>query len=230
VNHREARLQIGAEPDAASPELLAHLRECGECRLYQEQMRALERDLRGLFERPLPVSRLAPRAAPQRVTPRRWALAASVVLAVGVAAMLFSLRPQESLAADVVDHVEHEPQSWSSDAPVSAAAVEPILRRAGVGLDLSSDSVVYARTCFFHGGTVPHLVVRTDRGLYTVMILRGERVTRRQPFTEAGYSGVLLPSAGGAIAVLTRGQHEVDAVVEQLNRAVRWLPPTAHAS
>jgi len=46
----EARGIIGADPAAASPELLAHLEKCPECRAYREQMQALNAKIRRALE------------------------------------------------------------------------------------------------------------------------------------------------------------------------------------
>ena len=46
----EARELIGADPDAATPELLSHLATCPECQAYREQMRALNANIRRALE------------------------------------------------------------------------------------------------------------------------------------------------------------------------------------
>jgi hypothetical protein len=46
----EAREIIGADPAAASPELLAHLEKCPECRTYREQMRMLNAKIQRALE------------------------------------------------------------------------------------------------------------------------------------------------------------------------------------
>jgi hypothetical protein len=54
--------------------------------------------------------------------PARWALVASVLLAVLAAFALWALRPSESLARDAIAHVQGEPASWSSDAHLDESA------------------------------------------------------------------------------------------------------------
>jgi hypothetical protein len=150
---------------------------------------------------------------------RQWAIAASLIV-IGCALMYFSIRPTTSLAADVVAHVAAEPMSWGQTVPVPAPEVDAILRRAGVELT-GTREVVYARTCMFRGHEVPHLVVRTTAGPFTVLVLPDEVVSRPEHFKESGYSGIFLPQRGGTLAVLGLGDTTVDAVAPQVASALR---------
>ena len=112
----DLHLAIGAEPQATSPELEAHLRECAACARYQSEMieldrqiqRALKIDLGALKSDALmrPVVRLvANESASVRESSwaaragRQWALAASVLLAVAVVLILWGVLPSHTLAA-----------------------------------------------------------------------------------------------------------------------------------
>jgi len=50
MTHDEARELIGANPDEASAELLAHLHTCPECQAYRKEMLALNAKLRRALE------------------------------------------------------------------------------------------------------------------------------------------------------------------------------------
>ena len=103
------------------------------------------------------------------------------------------------------------------------SALDLVLKRSGVQLDRAAlGEVVYAHACFFRGRYVPHLVVRTARGPVTVMVLPGETVQDTERFDEGGYSGVLASAPGGAVAVLGRGETDVD---EPLRRVLTALTP-----
>ena len=62
--------------------------------------------------------------------------------------------------------------------------------------------VSYAQSCRFRGEKVPHLVVQTDAGPVTVMVLRNEKVTAPVKFAEQGYVGTILPAGPGSVAVI----------------------------
>lgn len=255
MNHNQARFLIGAEPHAApSPELAEHLASCPECAQFQREMVTLDDNIRKILElgagtvadaqaaagaqatQVAAASEAAPAGSVTQIAGARamrrrrstniwsgWALAASVAV-VSVLAVL-ALRPSDTLARDLVVHVEHESDSWSSKQPVPAPEASAILAKAGVALDMSSDKVMYAQTCPFRGHTVPHLVVSTARGPITVIVLPDEAVKHRTTFHEGGMSGVITPAPRGSIAVLAQGDENIDAVAQQIQQSVRWLPP-----
>ena len=234
MNHSEARLLIGAEPDSPpSPELSAHLASCPECTQFQREMTALDANIRRALEQAAVTAELAAASVTPIVSARAarsakptnvwsgWALAASVaVLSVFV---IWALRPSDTLAHDIVAHVEYESESWSKNQPVAPNTVNDTLAKAGVALDMSSDKVMYARSCLFRGHLVPHLVVSTAKGPVTVLVLPQEKVAHRTDFHEDGMTGVITPAPHGSIAVLALGSENIDAVAQQVQQSVRWL-------
>ncbi len=225
MNCEHARLLIGAEPRSSAPELAQHLQSCAACAQFREEMLALEGSiLRALQRPPEGAVRGASggrwRSAPLRQW-RPWALAASVLLTSVAVLAVWLLRPTDTLARDVVAHVQAEPESWLSQ-QVSAQDINQALQRAGVTLDVTSDKISYAQSCWFHGHYVPHLVVQTAQGPATVLILRHEQVKEPRSFREAGMNGIIVPAQNGSIAVLARGGN-VNRVAQQMQQDVRWL-------
>lgn len=220
MNCDAARLLIGADPHATSPELEAHVRGCAACARFREQMRSLDAHIRRAMQDPPQLVR-ARRAAPPW---RRWALAASVVFATLAVVGVWLLRPNDTLAHEVVQHVQAEPESWFAAQQLSTAEIDKALRGAGVQLDLTSTHILYAQSCFFRGHYVPHLVLQTADGPATVMILRHEQARARANFREAGLSGVIVPAAHGSIAVLTRGPANLDGIAGEVQHDMHWQP------
>jgi len=234
MTHDEARELIGAAPGEVSAELGAHLQTCAECQAWREQMLALDARLRRALELdwhkiagtappsgPVPksppaqatVTPLTPKArepAAKRARSRLFALAASVATALVVGGVLWLSRPPTSLAAEIVTHVEGEPHSWEKTEPLTSANLAALLRKSGVNLGSDMQPVVYASSCWFRGHYVPHMVVSTQDGPVTVMILLHEQVTAAQQFSEAGYSGLLVPAPTGSVAVLSRTPMNLD--------------------
>jgi hypothetical protein len=134
------------------------------------------------------------------------------------------LRPTDTLAREVVAHVMQEPDSWLTTQHVTAQDIGDALHGAGVDLNITSDKVTYASSCWFRGHYVPHLVLLTERGPATVMILRHEPAGSRRTFHEEGMSGVIVPARDGSIAVLTRGGGDVNLIAQAVQQDVRWLP------
>jgi hypothetical protein len=230
-----------AEPSNDDPGLRLHLATCPECTRYAEQLRRFE----GRLDRALRVE-VKPRLMEQRVvTPlrvarprgarpwdpphRRWlAAAASVLLGTAVAVSLWLAAPGRSLAADVVKHMAGEPYAWArTEIPVPEPRLNQVLIDAHVRFRLSAGLVSYASSCSFRGHTVPHLVVQTDSGPVTVMVLTHEALRSAMRFNEQGYRGVIVPVRGhGSLAVLERGPDTdikaVEKVAAQVQSDLDW--------
>lgn len=216
----DARLLIGADPGGTTTALEEHLRGCTACAGLRRETRALDGDIRRALERPpdLVRSRTAPPAW------RQWALAASVALAAFLALTVWLLRPSDTLAREVVAHVQNEPESWLATQHVTREDIDHALRGAGVALDVTSNRVSFAASCWFRGHYVPHFVVQTARGPTTLIILRHEQVSAPRHFHEAGMTGVIVPAQHGSIAVLERGAVNIDDVARTMQHEMHWLP------
>jgi hypothetical protein len=235
------RLAILAEPSNDDAELRLHLATCHECTRYTEQLRRFE----GRLDRALRVE-VNPRMMEHRVvTPlraprprgarpwdpphRRWlAAAASVLLGTAVAVSLWLAAPGRSLAADVVGHMAEEPYAWArTEVPVPEDRLGKVLTESQLRLKASAGLVSYANSCSFRGHLVPHLVVQTDAGPVTVMVLTHETLRSEVRFNEHGYRGVIVPVHGhGSLAVLEQGPNmdikTVEGVAARVQGALDW--------
>ena len=206
---RHARLHIGAAPHELPAEVTSHLAGCAECRRFHDETVSLDARLRNALE--VPLTRFRQRPPPAR----RFALAASVVLALLVAGGAWLLNPRPALAGEVASHVLHEAGSWDKQQVLSGADIDAVLKQAGVKYD-NSMPVVYAMACPFHGRQVPHFVVQTAEGPMTVMLLTHEKITARSEFAEQGFHGVLLPAGDGVVAVLSRSAAPSESLQRQI--------------
>jgi uncharacterized protein DUF3379 len=237
-----------ADPHDPDAQLREHRESCHDCNLFSERLlrfeSRLERALRvavpsevavssevavppevSLPTEPVPADNVVPlRARSPRAAHRRgWlAMAASVLLAVVVAGGLWLSAPGPSLAADVVTHMRGEPEAWRrTDVPVPGSQLETVLRASHLRLGAGTGIVSYANSCEFRGHQVPHLVVQTEAGPVTVMVLVHEQVSKPVQFDEQGYRGVIVPVAGhGSLAVLTRGPASDLQTVENIAHRV----------
>lgn len=233
----DARFALEADPSSEDATLSAHVQQCADCAVHRRELLELDRRVRAALEVPVPAAvDVRPDERPvaarggnvvamgtgRRERKRRvlggLALAASVASVAVLAGLLWAGFPRDSLAADVVAHMAHEPQAWSTTRPLATAGVARVLARSDLSLRPGSVEVTYAATCWFRGRRVPHLVVRTGSGPVTVMVLPHERVEGRERFVEGGYHGVLLPAGTGTLAVLARDEADVDAAA-RLTRA-----------
>lgn len=216
---RHARVQIGGDPQHLPVDVRLHVEGCAACSRFLAETRELDAGLRAALELPLAGFRSADVAAPAPA--RRYALAASVIVALLLGGGAWLLRPQSALAAQVVEHVSHEAGSWAMRDALPPGSIAAVLHAAGVEFDATLP-VVYASACEFRGRSVPHLVVQTAQGPMTVMLLAHERVTKRTEFSEDGLEGVLLPAGAGSVALLARGRMPTSESESVVVSGVRW--------
>jgi hypothetical protein len=222
IDHDAYRRALLADPRNEETELRAHREGCAECSAFRERLLRFESRLERAFR--IEVSEPA-----RRIRPARFALAASLLLALVVGGVFWLAAPRSSLAAAVVTHVLDEPQSWVSQAPVSDSELAAVLREAHMHLRAGAGAVSYARTCEFRGHVVPHLVVQSPAGPATVMVLVHEPSASEVKFDEDGYRGVIVPVAGhGSIALLMHGadvrMSDVEELAARVQRAIVWEP------
>jgi hypothetical protein len=253
MDHAQYRSAVLSDPNDPRPELRAHRENCAECAAYTEKLRGFEARLARALQievdagksgaairgegrpgegRPAQVVSLADRprrGGPPRVPGARWlALAASVVFGAVVVGLIWVV-PSRSLAAAVVAHMAGEPGAWQTDAPVPGSQLNAVLEDSKLKIMPQAGMVSYASSCRFRGHMVPHLVVQSDSGPVTVMVLVHESKAKWRQFDEQGYRGVIVPVQGhGALAILMKDPHADAATVARIAAKVResivWTP------
>lgn len=219
MNCLEYRRQVAAEPRSESAELLAHARTCAACAEFTTQMRQFDQRIEAALRIPVPLW-----SSIGSIT-ERWpraplALAASLLLAVTVAAILWMLVPRTSLAEDIVDHMKHEPYAMQVGATVTVETLAKAMRGRPMPERASIGRVTYAQSCWFRGNFVPHLVIDEGGEPVTVFLLADETVEEPVQFTEDGYTGVIVPAREGAIAVLTWNESQLAAIAQRISQAM----------
>jgi Protein of unknown function (DUF3379) len=223
IDCAQYRRALLSDPRASDPELAMHVKDCAECSAYTQRLLRFESRL----ERAM---RFEPRDGKARPRVHRgWlAMAASVLLALVVGGGLWLAAPHSSLAADVVAHMAGEPDAWArTDVPVPSSELSQVLDDAHMRLNAGAGMVSYAQSCLFRGRRVPHLVVQSEMGPITVMVLVHESVSKPVSFDEEGYRGVILPVPGhGSIAVLAQGENadlkSIEKIGARVQSAIVW--------
>ena len=235
MNCLEFRRHVGAEPFSTNASVASHRAACAACARHQDELQAMDRLLAkamrvdwapggdSVVREGTAASRTTLSVAPPAATGRRWyALAASLVVGMLVAATMWVSWPRQTLAAEVIEHALHEPQSWTGAQPVPVAAVAGVLDTSGTRLRPGAGEVTFARRCFFRGHWVPHLVVQTGAGPVTVFLLGHRTVDAAMTIEAEGFSAVVLPAPRGSIAVVGRGVAGMDEVARKVFEYVAW--------
>lgn len=158
---------------------------------------------------------------------RRLALAASMLLGLGIGAGLWLAYPRNSPELGLVSHVKHEPAALAGAAAVDPAELAQVLAPFGVALGDDAGPVTFAKRCYWDSQWVPHLVVRTASGPVTVLLALHRPLVEARRFDVDGYAGIMLPAPRGSVVVMGREVPGLPAIAEQVFSAVDWDLPAA---
>jgi hypothetical protein len=168
------------------------------------------------------VSVIRPRA---RFTPPAWfAMAATVVVATALGVwMLSSSVEYDSLAEEVLAHIDHEPGAFrNADSPVSDKRLYDVVPANLATMDHSAGLITYAQSCEINGRPVPHLVIQGQRGPVTILLMPEEKVTEAIDVEGEHISGVILPVGDGSIAIVGQRDERLDNIKKKIMNSVTW--------
>ena len=157
-------------------------------------------------------------------TPLWFAVAATVVLAVSISLrMSGTFTTYESLADEVLAHLDHEPYALRvTDTPVSDARLLRAVPASLAVYERGDALVTYAQSCVINGKTVPHLVIQGQHGPVTILLMPEEAVAEVTPLDGANVRGLILPVGDGSIAIIGNREEELEPLRKQVVDSVTW--------
>lgn len=232
MNCLEFRRQALIDPLHQEQAALDHIAGCSRCTRFYRSMCRQEEALYRALSVPVPEG-LADRVllnGPQRSILRAWrafgplaALAAVLLLALGVGLLLPRGMSQEALAAGVIDHVLHEPEVLAADRQVPAATLMRAFARSGGDLPAPPFAASYAGRCpLAGGGEGEHIVLESPRGKVTLILMPTKPISADLHLAKDGLHVSVLPAGRGSFALVAESEAQVRAARDDLVRAVRW--------
>jgi len=207
MNCLEFRRGVLARPQQLADANRAHAEGCEACRQFLERQQELDARLFEALRVPVPDG-LPERilvAQGMRGGGRRlqWALAASVVLAVGAGFLFWPYLSGNRLGHEAIAHVVHEPQSFRLTTRHAPEYLASRLAAQGVRLAAALGEVTYSVLCPLEDLQARHLVVATPDGPVTLLLMPDDAARRARSVTEArGYTAITVPAARGSIAIV----------------------------
>lgn len=213
MDFSEFRRRLGAEPRSRDPELL-RARESGpEFAAAADEAEAFEARLERALALPAPTGLvddlLGAARQPGRAPRRRWvavALAAGLLLAVGIAGLERLLQPSwDSIEDYVIDHYYHDGVDMLAQTPTAPdpADIRAMFARFEVEAAPELQEIVgVIKICVTPDGTGVHMVLNTTSGPVTVFYMPGTQVSDREQFTFDGQNAVLVQMDHGSAAII----------------------------
>lgn len=213
----------------------AHLSECASCQAYRKDMLSLDDRISAALNLSVPelvmpelpdikVDNVVTLQPKKRNTTTWFAIAATVVIAATLGFRMLSTDIHyESLEAEIIAHLDHEPASLVvTDKGVSDARLAAVVPANLSTMGHSAGLVTYAQTCDINGKAVPHLVIQGERGPVTILLLPDEKIDAAVDLSGEHIDGVLLPVGNGSIAIIGQRGERIDAISNRVRNSVMW--------
>jgi anti-sigma factor RsiW len=239
MNCEKYREAIAADPSESFEGGAAHSAECPSCTDFKAEMQALDAriaaalaiDVPQLTLPELPATgggdgavELASRRRPGWSAPAWIGLAASVVIAAVIGGrMLNTAVDHDSLAEQVIAHLDNEPQALIvTNVIVSDETLRSAVAPAQATVSRSLGLITYARTCEINGRDVPHLVVQGEKGPVTILLMPEEKVDMPIRVDGKNIEGVIVPVGEGSIAIIGVRGEPVEQMEKKVSETVNW--------
>jgi hypothetical protein len=230
MNCIEFQRELNANPRRLGGAARAHAEDCATCARRMVRQLNREDDLSDALAIPVPDGLedrvlLAARMEGRRGA-RRYALAASVLLAVAVLLALPLRDPAPDLLAIAAGHVVGEPQHLAETNAQAPRRVASLLALAGARLEQALP-VTYANDCELpdaRGHMAPggHIVIETVHGRVALMLMPHGKTETSQRRKQAGMWVELHPAARGSYALVAPTEAALDAARALVGARVRW--------
>lgn len=233
MNCFEFRKLLLTDPRVRTHEQEQHLAGCDACESLTREMEAFEARVHDALRVPVP------EALAERVLLRRkirtpalqvWALAASLVAAIGLGVYLY--RPSDDgeervLAAAAlggahpavaaIAHVlDEEPRMLKENRGVDPVVMRAAFMRLGLNLPANGTTVLYFDKCPMTGGAGNHVVLQTPFGRVTLILVPEQSLGPRVVVAYRDQTAVVNPVRSGSYIVVTNSLKNVKQIEKML--------------
>ena len=230
MNCLDYRRGLLADPSRRSAEALSHQRSCAACDAFSRQLGADESLLgeamnvavpEGMADRVLLRNSLE---GANRIRSRRHrllAIASSLLLALGAVLTIGLLSQPVSTEQLVVQHIRNELDHLHEQGDLRLEQVNAVLEPFDSELDAGLGTVHYAGACKIRREPGAHLVISGERGPVTILLMPEEGVRDRMPIRDERFSGVVIPTGNGSMAIVGEVDERLDVIEQRIARSLR---------
>lgn len=234
MNCNDYKQAIAADPNFDGG--AGHLAGCAECQAYRKEMLLLDDRISRALAVDVPELKL-PELAPidagnvvrlsgrRRVsTPAWFAMAATVMFAAVLGVRLLSTGIEyDSLADQVLAHIEHEPYSLRvTDTPITPDRLNSVVPGDVAVMGQDVGLITYAQSCDINGHEVPHLVIQGNKGPVTILLMPDETIGEAVVLGDENSEGIILPVGRGSIAIVGVRGERLEKIEKSVLNSVVW--------
>lgn len=211
MNCLDARRELSGDPRRAGAALQRHLADCPGCAAYRAELLALDARLAEALRVPAPdglPDRVLLRQGLRRSRAPRWlALAATLVVALGIGGYHGVERWQQAPALEAIAHVLHEePHELFIGRRGDPAVLAPVLAAAGLTLAGDGIDVRYTGVCPFRGGFAHHVVLETPFGKATLLLSPDKPLDSTVIADRDGLAALAAPAGQGSYSLVAESR------------------------
>lgn len=159
-----------------------------------------------------------------------YAMAASLVLAVGFVVSSLPYRPSAEEVAmhnSMIEHLVHEEPRYADAPPIQWSEVEAVLASANINMQApQADSaliVTFAKLCGLAGGRhAVHLVALGEHGPVSVLLIHSPPVGGNMTVQDERFKGRIVPASAGNIAVVGEKDENLERFESLIANSVQW--------
>jgi len=245
MNCDDYKQAIAADPSESFADGAEHVAACASCADYKAEMLALDESIAKALSFDVPGMRLPdlpplggedenvvnlPFKRKARITMPSWVgIAAGFALAAFLGVQFLATDITNSsdrdqlLAAQVLAHLDHEPQALlPTNAMVAEERLAEVINDDVGTMDRNIGLVTYAMSCVINGRIIPHLVIQGEKGPITLLLMPDEMVSMPVPLIGESINGVILPVGNGSIAIIGARDERLDDIKENVMNSVEW--------
>lgn len=231
MNCLEFRRRCLAEPGNQDNEFVRHKNECAACTDFAEHMRKVNKTLVEALRVDVPenlASRIILRQSlqksevPSKYKPRRYAIAASLLLTLGLAGGLYTIISTAPFHRAVMAHLDGEWDLLVQRQGVSDQKLMSVLDSVGGELKGDIGKIRHASLCDFseYGGA--HLVLEGRKGPVVVLLLPEKHIAGAKVVSGDRANGIIVPTNNGSMAIVSNEGEAFHDIARRVRSAVVW--------
>ncbi|MDO8907707.1 MAG: DUF3379 family protein [Pseudohongiella sp.] len=228
----EFHTRAHCNPDDTQQDFLDALTGRADRQQLLDEVRVLDQQLKALSASltvpPQLKQSLLKTAQPSVIKRNIFALAASLVLAVGfaVSTMQYSPSADELAMHDaMIEHLVHEEPRYIDAQPIQWSEVEAVLASADIKLHLPENTLIvtFANLCGLgNNRRAVHLVAMGEHGPVSMLLIHSPPIGGNMEVRDNRFKGRIVPASAGNMAVVGEKDEKLDKFERLISNSVQW--------
>ncbi len=122
----------------------------------------------------------------------------------------------------VMEHIQDELDVLEKRYPITSEGLGQLLSHFDARLTGDLGRVNFADRCNFMHTKAVHMVLQGEHGPVTVLMMPDSPLERLEQIDRDGFSGIVLPTKYGSLAVVADHPEPVHVLAHRVQRAVSW--------